>query len=343
MTGVGRKASAAGRAEGARVMARRGELLYLCADDITALALTAQGVADAVEAAFRDLGSGRAQSVPKVGFRITAANFFHAMPARLDAADVIGIKWIGTADNSANGLPHINAMIVLSELHSAQVLAVMDGTAITALRPAVISLIAARRLARPDARRIGFVACGVQARAHLEALSAEFPLKEVTCHSASGAGAAALAALARARGLAARVVAEARDAVAEQDIVVSSPPRGSFTAPFLDPRWLAPGAFVSGVDLGRSWHADHLRELDLIVTDDRDQSRAEAAQAGVLPYLGDYDADLAELASGRHPGRTAPSQRTFLLHPGLGLGDIAIAALVFKRAVAAGLGTRLPR
>ncbi|MBL8378683.1 MAG: ornithine cyclodeaminase family protein [Burkholderiales bacterium] len=324
-------------------MADRGELLYLCADDIAALGLTAQGVTDAVEAAFRDLGSGRAHSVPKVGFRITAANFFHAMPARLDAAGVVGIKWIGTADNRTSGLPHINAMIVLSDFETAQVRAVMDGTAITALRPAVISLVAARRLARQDARRIGFIACGVQARAHLDAFCAQFPIREVTCHSASGASALALAALARERGLTARVAAEARDAVAAQDIVISSPPRGSFAAPFLDPRWLDPGAFVSGVDLGRSWRADRLRELDLIVTDDRDQSRAEAAQPGVLPYQGDYDADLAELASGRHPGRTAPSQRTFLLHPGLGLGDIAIAALVLERAAAAGVGTRLPR
>jgi ornithine cyclodeaminase/alanine dehydrogenase-like protein (mu-crystallin family) len=324
-------------------MVTTGTFLYLSSEDIDALGLTTQAVENAVAAAYRALGQAKAGSVPKAGFSITPSTFFHAMPARYDAKGTVGIKWIGTADNAGSGLPHISSIIVLSDLETAVVKAVMDGTQITAIRPAAVSLIAARHLARSDSHRMSFIACGMQARSHLEAFSAAFPIREIACYSRRKETAEAFAVRVREHGLIAHVVSSPRDAVQGQDIVVSSAPRASFPAPFLDPAWLSPGAFVSGVDLGRSWRCDGLRELDLIATDNRVQSRQEAAQPGVLPWQGEWDADLAELVCGQHPGRTSAQQRAFFIHPGLGLGDIAIAALALERALEAGLGTVLPR
>ncbi len=296
-----------------------------------------------MQAAFRALGTGGADSVPKTGFRISPSNFFHAMPARYDAAGTVGIKWVGTADNSASGLPHINSIIVLSDSKTAVIQAVMDGTAITAIRPAAVSLVAARHLARKDSRRIGFIACGTQALAHLDALATEFPIKDLSCYSRRATTADAFAAKARARGFTATVVTDPRGAVEGQDIVVSSAPRGSFPAPFLDPAWVSPGAFVTAVDLARSWKCGAMRELDLVATDNREQSEEESRQPGVLPYRGTYDADLVELAAGKHPGRTTAAERAILIHPGLGLGDVAVAALALELATAKGLGIVLPR
>lgn len=324
-------------------MSGAGSLRYLSGADVESLKLAPRELADAVQAAFRALGSGQAGSVPKNGFRLSASNFFHAMPARHDAAGVVGIKWIGTADNSASGLPHINAMIVLSDARTAVVKAVMDGTAITAVRPAAVSLVGARFLARKDSARLGFIACGTQAMSHLEAFAAEYPIRRVTCYSRRLATAQAFAEKVRAKGFDAAAVANAREAVENQDLVVSSAPRGSFPEPFLDPAWVSPGAYVSGVDLARSWKPESIRALDIVATDHREQSLAESKQPGVLPYPGDYDADLAELAAGTKAGRVHERQRAILIHPGLGLGDIALAALVLERAEAAGLGTVLPR
>ncbi|MBC7803528.1 MAG: ornithine cyclodeaminase family protein [Candidatus Parcubacteria bacterium] len=324
-------------------MATSGSFRYLSSADIDALELKVQDVADAVQAAFRALAKGEAESVPKTGFRISPSNFFHAMPARYDAMGTVGVKWVGTADNAAAGLPHINSLIVLSNAGTAVVQAVMDGTGITAIRPAAVSLVAGRHLARKDSSRMGFIACGVQALSHLDAFAAEFPVRAVACYSRRAATAEAFAAKARARGFTATVVTDPRGAVEGQDIVVSSAPRASFPAPFLDPAWLSPGAFVSAVDLARSWRCDAMRTLDLVATDNREQSEEESLQPGVLPYRGTYDADLMELVSGAHPGRTNPSQRTILIHPGLGLGDIAAAALALERAIAKGVGILLPR
>ena len=178
---------------------------------------------------------------------------------------------------------------------------------------------------------------------HLDALATGFAIREVTCYSRRQQTAEAFAARVRDRGFQAKVVTEPRAAVEGQDIVVSSAPRASFPAPFLDPAWLSPGAFVSGVDLGRSWRCDELRQLDLIATDNRQQSHSEAAQPGVLPWQGTWDADLADLASGSHPGRTSPAERAFFIHPGVGLGDVAIANLAMEKAREKRLGVWLPR
>ena len=199
--------------------------------------------------------------------------FFHAMPARYDATGTVGTKWIGTALNAALGLPHINAMIVLSDIETAVIKSVMDGTVVTAIRPAAVSLVAARRLARPDSSRISFYPCGVQARAHLDAFATEFPIRDVTCYSRTIATAEAFAVYARERGFSAAVVTDARRAVQGQDIIVSSAPRAAELAKVLDPTWLSQGAFVTGVDLGRAWRCQDLRQLELLATDNHIQSR----------------------------------------------------------------------
>lgn len=323
-------------------MTETGTFLYLSSVEVEALLPAPLDCADAVEAAFRALAGGGAASVPKNGFDVTPSTFFHAMPARYDARGVIGTKWIGTALNAERGLPHINAMIVLNDIETAVVKAIMDGTVITAIRPAAVGLAAARKLARPDSSRISFYPCGVQALANLDAFATTFPIREVTCFSRRVATAEAFAAKARQRGFAATVVTDPRRAVEHQDIVVSSAPRAADLAKVFDPAWLSPGAFVTGVDLARAWQCRDLRQLELLATDNHAQSR-EAAAAGIISWVGEYDADLSELASGAHPGRTSPDQRAFFVHPGLGLGDVAIASLVLDRAIARKAGTRLPR
>ena len=111
-------------------------------------------------------------------------------------------------------------------------------------------------------------------------------------------------------------------------------------APFLDGGWLKPGVFVAMVDLGRSWRLATIRDLDVMATDDRAQSCVLAAD-GTLAHAGPWAADLAELVTRRHPGRTGERQRTGFVFAGIALADLAVAAHVFHRAGAAGIGVRL--
>ena len=319
-----------------------GDFLYLSRADIVSLGLTPREVETAVEAAFRGLADGSAESVPKLGIDPAPGTFFHAMPARVDAARTVGMKWVGVANNAGRGLPHINAILVLNDLETAVIKVVMEADTITGMRPAAVSLIAARRLARADSRRMGFIACGLQARTHFEAFSVAFPITQATCYSRRPETAEKFAAELRAKGIDAKAVTDPRTAVENQDIVVTSIPRSPGLVKYLDPAWVSPGTYIAAPDLARCWHGEALRGIDLLATDDRKQSR-DAAASGYLPWSGDWDADLCELITGKHAGRTTAAQRTCFIHPGLGLGDIAVAAMVLERALARGIGTRLPR
>jgi ornithine cyclodeaminase/alanine dehydrogenase-like protein (mu-crystallin family) len=81
--------------------------------------------------------------------------------------------------------------------------------------------------------------------------------------------------------------------------------------------------------------------MDLVCTDDRAQLEA-GRRSGPLSRLPPEHAALAELITGRKPGRTTEKQRTFACNLGLALADVVAASLVYRRAREAGLGTRLP-
>jgi alanine dehydrogenase len=321
---------------------RLGEhLLYLARADILALDIDPEAIRVALEALLVRKATGGVRNAPKLNLLPGDGRLFQAMLALADDPPFGAAKVVGLASgNDARGLPHLSALIVLADAESGVPLALMDASWITAVRTAAMTAVAARRLARTNARTIGFVACGVQARGHLMALRALFPLREVHAYGHRRATAEAFAAEARALGMEAVAVDDPRDAVAGLDIVVTSVPAAPGLTPFLDPDWLAPGSFASLVDLGRSWlRPEAIGRMELRAVDDHAQT-AEAG--GKLAYRGPFDADLTELATGQRPGRRTPDERAVLVLQGLAAADLAVAALVYARAGERGLGVTLP-
>ena len=319
------------------------ELLYLSRADVEATGVSLAEVEAAVEGVFADKAAGRVVTVPKTGFQPSEESaHFISMPGSLRSPALAVHKWVGlSSGNAARGLPHLGGLIVLSELASGMPVAVMDGTWITAVRTGAVTAVAARRLARADSARIGFVGSGVQARSSLEALRRNFPIRDVRAFGVPDGHARAFAREAEAQGLAARVAEAPRHAVEGMDIVVTTVPASPGLEPFLSADWLAPGAFASLVDLGRSWRAEGFDTFDRMVTDDHQQTARLAADHS-LPYGGPFHAELAELVCGSKPGRQSASERAVFLHPGLALPDMAVAAVVFEGAKARHLGTMLP-
>lgn len=318
-------------------------ILYLSAGDIAALGLGAAEAEAAVTRAFRAKSDGDSWLIPKAAIPLGPGDVVQALVGALRDPALAGVKWVSVrAQNVARGLPSIHGLIVLSDLETGQTRAILDAGWITATRTAACTGIAARHLARPDSRRAGFVGAGVQARSNLEALRLALPdLAEVVVFGRSAASRDAFGAHATALGLRVHHAASAEQAVRDMDVVVTSVPPAEALAPFLDPRWLTPGSFLSAVDLGRPWHPAHWDAVfDLVATDDADQSRTLAAQ-GKLVSAGPYHAEIGDLVTGRHPGRQSRDQRACLLFAGIALADVALAADVVARARVAGLGTRL--
>jgi len=214
---------------------------------------------------------------------------------------------------------------------------------LTGLRTAAMSALAARTLADSDAETIGFLGCGLQARFHLEAMRLQFPsIRRVLALSRTQRSAQAFAEAARSTGLDAQICNDPETMVRTSSLLVTSIPLGPDARPVLDPRWLQPGSFVSAIDLARSWIPQHLRTIEVLVTDDHDQQAALPPLSAELGPKGSFDADLADLASGRfRPDST--KERAMFVFRGSALADLAVALLAWRRACERAIGQRLPR
>lgn len=320
-------------------------LLYLSRNDVEALGLTMAEIIEAVEKGFQELGQGRAEMPPKPGIHPGPGddNFIHAMPAYIPALQAAGLKWVsGYPGNPAKGLPYISGLLILNEPETGMPLAVMDCTWITAMRTGAASAVSAKYLARPDSSTIGILACGVQGHANLEAMHVLFPLREVVTYDVDTAQAETLAAFAETLGLDATVADEPQAAVSDCDLVVTSGPIVKKPHATIQAGWLHPGSFASLVDFDSYWAREALAEADKWTTDHLGQYNYYKDTAGFFQNCPPVHAELAELVTGRKPGRETPEERTFAANLGLAIDDMAVAPLVYRQAVEKGIGTRLP-
>jgi alanine dehydrogenase len=196
-------------------------------------------------------------------------------------------------------------------------------------------------LAQPASETAAFIGCGVQARAHARLLRQVLPgLRRAAVLGRSPARRDAFVGELRDAGWEVRVATGPADVLAGADVAVSTVPEHPGWSAFLDPALLPPKAFVAAVDLGRSWLPAGYGEFALVATDDIAQSRALVAE-GRLKSPPDFAADLAALTSDARAG--PPSGRTFFVFSGHVLGDLAVAAALYRRALERGIGATLPR
>jgi ornithine cyclodeaminase/alanine dehydrogenase len=255
------------------------------------------------------------------------------MPAAIEG--LVVVKWLTMGGGALQpGAPALKSIILASDPLSGELLAAMDGNWLTGVRTAAVTAIAAQRLALPQARSVAFIGAGLQARTHALALCDVLPIRTATVMSGSVASAQAFAEWLGRSGVEASVENDARAAVAQADIVITSIPFTGGITPFVDASWLKPGVFASAVDLGRAWISGSYGAFDRIVTDDLVHTQA-FLQSGVVDSPGSFDADLPGLLTQSAPLAADPAKRTLLFAPGVALADAAMAKLVLGR-----LGTR---
>jgi thiomorpholine-carboxylate dehydrogenase len=214
------------------------------------------------------------------------------------------------------------AIIYLVDPETGSPLAIMDGRLITEMRTAAVSAVATKLLSLPDARVLGILGSGVQARSHIEALKLVREFDEIRIWSRTEA---------HARELADEIngtVTTAENAVRGADVVITVT---SSTTPVLKGEWLKPGAHVNAVGACRpDW-----RELDdqamrnVVFVD----SRAAASQeAGDLILSGaKIQGELGEALAGKVDPRAG--ETTIFKSLGLAVEDVAAASLVYRSAI----------
>jgi ornithine cyclodeaminase/alanine dehydrogenase len=305
-------------------------LRYLSRATLESLNITPREVVECIESLVRARARSQAWSAPKAAINPPDGRLIMATLAAAGDPPYVAVKsLVLNPRNADRGLANINSLVTLLDGDTGIPVAVMDGNWVTAVRTAGLSTVAASRLARPDSAIAGFVGCGVQARSHLQAFAAMFPLREVRAFGRGNPNRDELCRIAEGMGLTARASPTARDAVQGADLVVSTVTVSPQLEPFLDARWLTPGACAVMVDLGASWLPEGMTAVDRIVIDDSEQEAA-MPKPMVAPDL--VAGDLCRLVSGAVAGRSSDAERTAFVSRGIGLADLALAALAYQRA-----------
>jgi len=299
----------------------------------------------AVENAFRLRGNGAASPSAVLGVHVDRGSF-HAKAAYLELSRpyfAVKVNANFPGNPAAHSMPTIQGVLVLFDATLGVPLAVMDSVAITALRTAAASAVAANLLAHPGAETATFIGCGVQARAHVAAIAAIRALRQVYVFDVDEERASRFARELRSQYAFPVTVAPAlRDATRASEIIVTATPA---TQPFLGVDQVRPGAFVAAVGADN----EHKRELELsllrraaIVVDDTEQCATigdlhHAIEASVLTR-DDVRATLAEVVAGAKPGRLRDDEIVVFDSTGVAIEDVAAASIVFERAAQSGAG-----
>ena len=265
------------------------------------------------------------------------------MPAhRAGDAPLYSLKTVCVfPDNPQRGLDAHQGTVTLFDGVTGEVRALMNASAITAIRTAAVSAVATRLLAREDARELGVLGAGVQARSHLEALRLVRNFERVRIFSPTAEHAQSLAAEAGAEA-----VETAEEAVRGADVVVTAT---SSVEPVLLRDWLQEGAHVNVVG-GRP---PMMRELDTATIADSAffVDRRESAEAEAFDYRDALEGgaigpdhirgEIGEVLIGEKPGRSSPDELTVFRSLGLAVEDLAAAEYVVRRARETGAGTEV--
>ena len=270
------------------------------------------------------------------------------MPGYLGTPKSFGLKVVsvmpgnhGTAYDSHQGV------VMLFGLEHGEPLAILDATAITAVRTAAASAAATQALARADAGDLALLGSGTQARTHLAAMQAVRPLRRVRVWSRTRANAERFAREENARGaVKVEAMASPEDAVRDADLVCTTT---AAQEPVLRGAWLSPGAHVNaaGACFAKS------RELDTdavlkarFFTDCRESCLNEAGDFLIPRAEGAIDdahllGEIGSVFLGKLPGRISERDITIYESLGIAIEDLAAAHYIHRRARETGTGTWL--
>lgn len=297
--------------------------------DALARLLPMDAAIDALHAAF---GGERLPDAPLRSSVETGGGTLLLMPAH--GQQGVGVKLVTlTGSNPERGLPFIHAQYLLFDAETQAPLAMLDGSALTALRTAAVSGLATRFLAREDARRLVIYGAGVQARSHLDAMRSVRPIEEVVVVSRGRERAEAL--VAEAGALALRASIGAPGAERDADLVCTCT---TSSTPVVTGSALADGVHVNAVGA----YTTSARELDTetvrrarVVVETREAAMAEAGDIVIAideGAIGPHHvvADLSEVVRGT-PVRTSRNDVTLFKSVGVAFEDLIVARAAVDR------------
>ena len=323
-------------------------VLMLSRSDVTRL-ITMEEAIEALREAHAEFSRGAA-AMPVRSAILLPENqgWFGVMPAYLFGSGALGVKSVTVfKQNPGRGMPATLGLTLLLDSTTGAPLSIMEAGYLTGVRTAAASGVATSLLAREDARELAILGAGAQGRFHLSAMAAVRPIQRVRVFDVSSENAERFRReMQPTTSATIELAGSPEEAVRGADVVVTT---STSRTPVVEYPWLKPGAHINGVGA----HTPDARELAgeviaraRVVVDSRESALKEAGDllmpiADGLVTAEQVSDELGEVVEGRKPGRTSPDQITVYKSVGIAVQDMAVASLVYRKALAARVGTEV--
>jgi alanine dehydrogenase len=319
--------------------------LILSRKDLRQL-LAMADVIEGVERGFREYKTGRCVVPVRMPVPIEKAEgVFLFMPASLEKEGVFGTKVVSVFPrNIERKLSTIQAAYLLNDPTTGELLALMDGILLTAMRTGATSALATKYLSRKNSETLGIIGAGAQAPFQAEAISEVRSIRRILVYDRDPRAADDFSKTVYENlKTPVSIMTRARDVVIDSDILVTVT---TSTVPVFDGLDLKTGTHINAVGA----YTPEMRELDdltigksKIVVDTYEGCMAEAGDLlipirnGKLSKENIY-ADLGEIILGQKTARTGEDEITLFESVGFALEDLVVASLAYRKARERGMG-----
>lgn len=323
-------------------------MLLLTRNDLKKV-LSMRETIDAVEKAFLEFYHEKAEVPLRTIIEIEKHNgFLLYMPSYLKESEALAIKVVSLyAQNPKKGLPSVLATILLNDPETGKPLALMEGTYITAMRTGAASGVATKYLARKNAKIVGIIGAGVQARTQLWAVCEVREIEEAIVYDLNENRAKSFAEeMSNELGIEILTAPNPKDVAKNVDILIVAT---TATRPVISGEWIQNGTHINSI----GWMGKDARELDSetvkrskLVVDSREGVLSESGdilipiQEGIIDETHIY-AELGEIVAGDKAGRKHDEEITLFKSVGLAIEDAITAKLAYEKALKLGVGTEV--
>ena len=320
-------------------------VLLLSRKDVESV-LTMRDSIEGVEQAFKEHGLGTVNMPLRTAIRIEKQKgLVLFMPAYIEGMAALGIKVVAVyADNPIkHNLPTILGTVLLNDPKSGELLSVMDGAFLTAMRTGAASGVATKYLARKDSKEVGIIGTGVQGRTQVAAVCEVRTIQKVKAYDVARDRCISFCKeISNQFKVQAIPVDSPEQTVRNSDILIAS---STSKTPVVNGEWLAEGTHINGIGS----HTPDARELDAttirrskVIVDSRDAALKEAGDIMIPISQGLITADhayaeLGEIITGKKVGRQNEKEITLFKSQGLAIQDVSTAIKVYEIATKKGI------
>src|SRR5215472_5559233 len=304
--------------------------LLLSEADVKAI-LTMPMALELVEASFRRLAEGTAVCHPRRRLHMAPKGIMNYMAASDSAGGYMGLKIYTISPNG------VRFVLPLFSARSGEMCALIEADHLGQMRTGAASGVATRVMARADARTVGVIGTGYQARTQLEAVALARKLEIIRAFGRDAAR----------RGAPVVAVPSAEEAVRESDIVITAT---TASKPVIEGSWLNPGMHINAIGSNfaekQELDAEAVGRCDVIAADWVEQSKIEAGDL-IQAFGTDLSRwasvrEISDIVAGKAPGRTNQNQITLFKSNGIAIEDVVVAGRIYEIAREKGMGREIP-